>query len=130
MPANVDRHLKRAREVDREGKYVDFKGQFDVTIEGEWIELIKDFVARANSGGGVLVVGVANDGSHSGADVRPVLGLDGAKICDKLVRYVGEDFDDFEVHAVRRGERNVAAIVVGPATEAPLVFTKREEGGR
>jgi hypothetical protein len=32
-----------------------------------------------------------------------VLALDGAMICDKLARYLGEDFDDFEISAVDRG---------------------------
>jgi len=116
--------LTRASEAKRESKYVDFKGRFDPDVEGEWIELIKDFVAMANTGGGVVVVGVANDGSASGEPVEPVLDLDGAKIADKLARYVGENFDDFDVQEASRAGTKVAAIVIGPAIDAPLVFTK------
>ena len=103
MTLDVERFLDRAREAKRESKYVDFKEQFDPRVEGEWIELIKDFVAMANSGGGVVVVGIRNDGSASGADLRPILELDAAKIADKLVRYVAENFDANQDH--RAGQR-------------------------
>jgi hypothetical protein len=122
MP-DTDRFLDRARKALRESKYVEFKEQFETTAEGEWIELIKDFVAIANSGGGVVVIGVANDGSISGADLTRVLALDGAAIADKLMRFVGSNFDEFEVHSVNRvGGGRVAAIVIGSVTDAPLVF--------
>jgi hypothetical protein len=122
--ADVDRFLERAREARRESKYVEFKEQFDPVVEGEWIELVKDFVALANIGGGVIVIGVRSDGSGSGSDIRPVLALDGAAICDKLVRYVNDNFDDFDVRPVRRGPVRAAAIIVGAAEEAPLVFAQ------
>lgn len=124
MADELEQHLGRARDAKRESKRVEFKEQFDPSVEGEWIELIKDFAAIANSGGGVVVVGVANDGSSSGADVGAVLALDGAKIADKLVRYVGEHFDSFEIHEERRAGAKVAAIVIGPAVVAPLLFAQ------
>jgi Putative DNA-binding domain/EC042_2821-lke REase len=124
VASEAERHLKRAREAQRESKRVEFKERFDPAVEGEWTELIKDFAAVANSGGGVLVVGVSNDGSPSGVDVKEVLALDGAKIADKLVRYVGVHFDDFDIHKEKRGGRTVAAIVIGPAIRAPLVFAQ------
>ena len=121
---DTDRYLPRAAEARRESKYVEFKEQFDPTSDGEWLELTKDLVAIANVGGGVIVVGVRNDGSLSGVDIRPTLTLDGAAICDKLRSYLGGNFDDFEVSAVAREGSRVAAIVVGPAEEAPLTFIK------
>jgi hypothetical protein len=120
--ADTDRYLLRAAQAKRESKYVEFKAEFDPTSDGEWLELLKDMVAMANVGGGVIVVGVRNDGTVSGADVRPVLALDSAAICDKLARYTGHDFDDFDVSPVARDGSRVAAIVVGPAEEAPLTF--------
>jgi predicted HTH transcriptional regulator len=35
---------------------VDFKSAFDATSAGEWLEIIKDIVALANSGGGLLII--------------------------------------------------------------------------
>jgi hypothetical protein len=122
--ADSDRFLERAREAKRESKFVEFKEKFDPADDGEWIELIKDFVALANTGGGVIVIGLRNDGSASGSDIRPVLALDGATIGDKLVRYVNDNFDDFDIQAVRRADGRVAAIVVGAAEDAPLVFAQ------
>lgn len=114
--------LRRAAEAKRESKSVEFKERFDPSVEAEWIELIKDFAAIANSGGGVLVIGVKDSGDHSGASVRAVLELDAAKVADKLMRYTGENFDGFEIHEVKRKGRTVAAIVVSAVRDAPLVF--------
>lgn len=124
MPQDVDHFLRRAHEGKRELKYLEFKERFDPDSEPEWIELIKDLVAIANSGGGVVVIGVKNDAKPSRANVDAVLRLDGAKIADKLVRYVGDNFDDFEVHEIRRANRKCAALIIGPAVEAPLVFVR------
>jgi Putative DNA-binding domain len=116
--------LGRAKDAQRDSKFVEFKERFDPRSDGEWIELIKDLAAIANSGGGVVVIGVKNGGAHSGEDVRPVLELDGATIADKVFRYVGEHFDGFEIHAIERRGRTVAAILIHPATAAPLVFQR------
>jgi hypothetical protein len=122
--ADTERYLPRAREAKRESKYVEFKDRFDPAENVEWLELLKDFAAIANSGGGVIIIGVRNDGSLSPADVHPVLSLDGATICDKLASYLGDTFDDFEVTGVTRNGSTVAAIVVGPVEEAPLTFIR------
>lgn len=49
-----------------ESTTVDFKTSFDPQSKGDWCELIKDIIAMTNSGGGSLIVGVADDGSFSG----------------------------------------------------------------
>jgi hypothetical protein len=122
--ADTDRFVPRATEARRESKYVEFKEQFDPASDSEWLELIKDVVAVANIGGGVIVIGLRNDGSLSGMSVQAVLALDGAAICDKLRSYLGGEFDDFEISSVARDGGRVAAIVIGPAEEAPLTFVR------
>jgi hypothetical protein len=122
--ADTERYVPRAAAARRESKYVEFKERFDTPADAEWLELFKDMVAIANIGGGVIVIGVRNDGSPSGSDLRPVLALDGATICDKLNSYIGHDFDDFEVVPVMRDGTEAAGIVVGPAGDAPLTFIK------
>lgn len=122
--ADTERFLPRAAEARRESKYVEFKERFDPGNDGEWLELLKDLVAIANVGGGVIVIGLRNDGSLSREDVQAVLALDGATICDKLTSYLGADFDDFEIGAVTRNGGRVAAIVIGPVEEAPLTFVR------
>lgn len=115
--------LERAEKAKRESRYLDFKESFDPSSDPEFIELVKDLVAMANSGGGVIVVGVRNNATSSGAGVRPVLDLDPAKISDKICRYTGEHFPGFSIHEVRRDVKLVAAIVIDSAT-TPLVFTR------
>lgn len=122
--ADTERFLVRATVGRRELRYLEFKEQFDPKSDGEWLELIKDLVAISNIGGGVVVIGLRNDGSLSGANVQPVLALDSATICDKLRRCLGDDFDDFAVSAVTRDGAQVATIVIGPAVEAPLTFVR------
>lgn len=115
---------ERAETAARESKTLDFKETFDPSENHEWPELIKDFVALANSGGGLIVVGVRNDSTPSGSDVSPVLKLDPATIGDKIERYTGVHFADFEVVEATRAEQQVAVIVVGAVADAPIAFTK------
>lgn len=68
--------LERAANAKRESKALDFKSEFDTASAPEWSEIIKDIVAFANSGGGVLVFGVNNDGSSAGNDISNILSID------------------------------------------------------
>jgi hypothetical protein len=88
------------------------------------VELVKDFVAIANSGRGVIVVGARSNGVASGADVSKVLSLDPAELTDKVYRYTSEHFGGFEIHDVRRGKSRTAAIVIEAVEDAPLVFSR------
>lgn len=72
--------IAKAKSAKRESKYLDFKSEFDPNSAAAWCELVKDIVACANSGGGVLVFGVNNDGSVSGGDLSAVKEMDVATI--------------------------------------------------
>jgi hypothetical protein len=115
--------LVRAASAKRESRNLDFKEQFDPDVAGEWCELVKDLVAMANSGGGVIVIGVRNDGKSSRADLKPILNLDPAKVTDLVFSYTGQHFAGFEIAEVRRGRSRAAAIVIQPA-EVPMTFSK------
>lgn len=65
MSNDRSRLLERAENARRESKSLDFKREFDPMSTPEWCEIIKDIVAFANSGGGVIVFGVNNDGTNS-----------------------------------------------------------------
>jgi hypothetical protein len=105
----------------RESKYVDFKQEFDPSNLGAWCELIKDLVAMANSGGGVIMIGLDNGGAPSGKDVSAVLNLDHATIVDKLKKYTGQPFSDVEIQEVMKGGHVVCAVEVSPVN-VPMVF--------
>lgn len=115
--------LKAALSAKRETKYIEFKSEFDVGSLGDWCELIKDLIAISNQGGGMIVIGVGNDGKPTGFDVAPVLALDPAKVTDKVGPYIGGQHFECEVLAAEKDGKKVAVLKVAGA-EFPLVFTK------
>jgi predicted HTH transcriptional regulator len=115
---------ERVEAAKGETRSLDFKESFDPTQLSEWLELPKDLVAMANSGGGLIVVGVCNNGQPATGDVQPVLDLDPAKITDKIESYTRVSFDDFRISEVIRNGSRVAVIAVGPGLEAPIAFTR------
>ncbi len=112
---------ERALNATRESKTVDFKSRFDPGSEAECVEFVKDLVAMANSGGGVILIGIQDDASPSRADVSSVLALDPAHLTDKIFRYTGEHFSGFAIRdAIRDG--SAIAIVEVRESEELLVF--------
>src|SRR5712692_4567753 len=89
--------VDKALRAKRESKYVDFERSFDPDSAGEWCELIKDIVAIANTGGGVLLVGVENDGNPSGENVQAVLDLDHATVSNAVFK---EQFSNIKHYPV------------------------------
>jgi hypothetical protein len=115
--------MELAESATRESKYLDFKRQFDIASTEAWCEVIKDIVAMANSGGGVILFGVENDGTNAKMDHAPLLAFDTANIATKIAKYTGHQFDEIEVVEVKRSGKTYAAFMVA-ASEAPVVFTK------
>ncbi len=115
--------LEKAKGAKRESKYVDFKNRFDVSSSGDWIELVKDIVAMANSGGGVVLIGVKNNGLPSVFDVTPVLNIDPAHFTDKIASFTGEQFSDFEIEQIKRSGHEVAVLRIHGVT-VPMVFLR------
>ncbi|HEY4272034.1 MAG TPA: RNA-binding domain-containing protein [Candidatus Udaeobacter sp.] len=107
-----------------ESKSVDFKSAFDPDRPADWCELLKDVVAMANSGGGTILIGVADDGeSIGGSTALKILQTDPAKITDKIAKYTGVQFDSFTISPARRSGRKVALITIGWA-DPPIMFEK------
>ena len=115
--------MQKALTARRESKYVDFKSSLDFAEPHAWCEIIKDMIAMANSGGGVLVIGLDNKGSPSGFDPTPVLELDEAVVIDQIEKYTGEHFDDFRISEENKSDNRLAVILVEPVS-IPIVFTK------
>jgi hypothetical protein len=108
--ADATRLLKRAATAKRSSKRVTLKEDFDSGSPGDWLELVRDVAAIANSGGGVVVV-------HSAIPLEEEL------LHEQLARYVEPDFEAFELHDVTRGGRAETAVVVDGVMGAPLVFS-------
>ena len=124
MPRRKPTSVERVQQAKRELKTLDFKESFNPAVSAEWPELVKDFAAMANSAGGLIVIGVCNDGTVATKSVAAVLSLDPAKITDQIERYTGTHFGDIEIIQTRRGRKNVAIIAIGDAGDTPLVFIK------
>lgn len=115
--------LQQALQRTSESAEVDFKQSFDPTAPGEWLEIIKDVVAMANSGGGVIIVGLSDDGSPSGCDVSDAGDLDPAELTDKIYKYTAVHFHDFEIVCTNKQGFNLVSIQIYRVS-APLAFTK------
>jgi predicted HTH transcriptional regulator len=102
---------------------VDFKSQFDVDGAGDWLEIIKDIAALANSGGGTILIGVADDGTPSGSDVSGALTIDPADLTNRIHKYTATHFHGFEIVECAKGGHEVCAITVR-GCRIPLVFTR------
>ena len=111
MAVNTDKLLQRAAKAQRESKRVAFAERFDPGLEGDWIELVTDLVALANSGGGVVVA------------AEPDLARE--EIRERVSRYAAPEFDGFDVHPVVRDGETLAAIVVDHVAGVPLVFSQQ-----
>lgn len=121
MKQSNDLSLVRIISAKRESKYLDFKEKFDPNQARDWCEIIKDMVAMANSGGGIIIIGAKNDGTPSKEDISAVLQIDPAQITDKIVKYTGEQFDNFSIQEVDREEYKTGAFQVG-GVSIPMVF--------
>lgn len=117
-----DDQLAEAMLATSESSSVDFKQSFNPSAIAEWLELLKDIIAMANSGGGVILIGIADDGSSPGTDVSTALSLDPADIGNKIHKYTGIHFHDFEIIGCQKNDNEVCALLVGPS-DVPIVFT-------
>lgn len=114
--------LTSALAADHESEKIEFKESLDAKSKAAWLEILKDIVAFANSGGGVLLIGIRDDGHASGIDVTDVLNFDPADITNKMFACTGHHFSDFKIIKVEREGYPIAAIEIGRVS-VPLIFT-------
>lgn len=113
--------IERAKTGLRESKNLDFKSSFNIHEASDWCEIIKDIVAISNSGGGAIVFGLNNDGSSTHTNNSHLLDIDPADITNKIEKYTGYNFSDFELLDIERnGVKEVALIILG--CPIPMVF--------
>jgi schlafen family protein len=126
MTPTRNKLMEKARTTSSESKYVDFKREFDVGSTEAWCNVIKDVVAMANSGGGIVVFGLENDGTSCTLDHTTLLAYDTADITNKILKYTNYQFSEIEIVEVARGGKTHAAFLISP-TDIPIVFTKPGE---
>jgi hypothetical protein len=109
---DASRFLSRAAEARRSSKRVALKERFDKRASGDWLELVRDVTALANSGGGVVVLDGVTD-------------VDEERLHELLASYAEPEFESFAVEALTRAARPATAIVVSPVANTPLVFSRQ-----
>ena len=114
--------LTKVEDAENESAELEFKAEFDPTAPQDWCELIKDVVALANSGGGIIIFGVNDDGTPATGDLKALQALDPATIVDKIKKYTDQHFADFSLFSVTRHGVPVEALVVY-GVSIPIVFT-------
>lgn len=115
--------VTKGKETDKELKSIDFKSEMNVDSKGDWCEIIKDIVAFANSGGGIIIFGVDDYGNKTSFEISKLLKYDPSKISDKISSYIDIDFTDFELVRFRRKDGDVVGLVIYP-TFPPIIFSK------
>jgi hypothetical protein len=122
MDRDMTDFLKKGLDAKRESKSVEFKESLDVNSPGEWCEIIKDVVAIANSGGGIIMIGIGNHGEPSSYNADPLLKFEPADITSKIHKYTGVNFE-VEIIEQRKRRKKFAAMLV-PTVAIPIVFSK------
>jgi hypothetical protein len=115
--------VSSALAAPRESRRIEFKQGFDPASPGEWCELIKDIVALANSGGGIIVFGLDSRGTPTMTPVKSVLAVDPADLTNRIFRYTGCVDFDVEIRELQKGSSSLAGFII-PAAPTPLAFEK------
>ena len=115
--------VRAAINCGTESESIEFKASLDPQSLAEWLEVVKDLVALANSGGGFIVFGVADSGKLSPFDCSTLYDVDPAVLTDKLNKYTGQQFHGFELVKLHLEARSLFAIVVS-GVNSPLVFSR------
>jgi len=121
MEESNDLSLKAPLSAKRESKRLDFKERFDPNQASDWCYIVKHIVAMANSGGGIIIFGIKNNGLPSGHDVSNVLEVDPAHFIDQIAKYTGNQFDNLVIYEADKKGAKIAILKVG-AVSPPMVF--------
>ena len=115
--------LKIIASISRESQVLDFKGQFDISSNRDWIELTKDIVAMANSGGGYIIFGKDSQGNPTGYNLDELIQMDQAELVDKIARYVDSDIGSIAITSFKEGSYTYVILHI-PAVQTPLVIRR------
>lgn len=115
--------IQRALSAKRESKYIEFKAGFDPSSPAEWVEIIKDIVAIANSGGGIIVFGLDSMGSPNATSLAALTQTDPADFTNKISKYTGAICPEFEIREIEKRGHPLLAFVIDAAS-TPFIFQK------
>ncbi|MCX6832440.1 MAG: putative DNA binding domain-containing protein [candidate division Zixibacteria bacterium] len=115
--------LAKALAAQRESRQIEFKESLDVASDQAWCEMIKDFIAIANSGGGIILFGLNSRGEPTGNDLTTLRMIDPATITDRIHRYAQTSVPDFEICEAEKAGHTLLGWLIKPSA-IPTVFAK------
>lgn len=115
--------LEKALSATKESKSIEFKSEFDVGSNQDWCEIIKDMIAIANTGGGVILFGLDDSGNPTGYDPSNLLAYDPADITNKIDKYTASVFSGFDLVETHEAATRLAALIIDEVA-IPIVFRK------
>jgi len=113
--------------VTGENLTIEAKLTVDLDDPASRMQLVKELVAFANTQGGSLHVGVADDGSRPGIDADLAGKLDPSRLCDVVNSYIHPDHLEIDVvpESSDDSERTVVRISVRRYPSPPIVIAKQ-----
>src|SRR5260370_30292235 len=121
MELNEQKIIDLAKTSKKEGRQIEFKEQFDPSSAVDWSNIIKDIVAVANSGGGIILFGITDDGEPSAFNRQTILDIDPAVVSDKIYSYTGEHFSEFRTIEVKIAHKTFVSLLISES-HTPIVF--------
>lgn len=115
--------VEKASNASRESKQIEFKSAFDPSSNRDWCEIIKDIVAIANSGGGIIIFGISDEGSPSSESTECVSRIDLADIANKIGKYARWPDPQVEIVTIERHGSKFPAFHILPVNDL-VVFEK------
>jgi hypothetical protein len=112
-----------AERAIRQSALIDFWPKFNPASPATWCYLVRDVVAFANSGGGIIVFGIKRGGKSSGTDCRSVLKSVPEKLSNQIFNFSGVEFSGIEMEEVRRSDGLYPALLIKSA-DVPMIFAK------
>lgn len=115
--------VQKALLVNHESRNIEFKREFDPKSRPAWCEVVKDIVAIANTGGGIIVFGLENDGTPSHADISALAAYDPADISNKVTSFTGTVDIGIEVLSLAKENVPLVGFLIA-SSSFPVVFEK------
>lgn len=114
--------VQSAELAPSESEELDRKSEWNGSDEA-WEELVRDIVAMANTGGGLIAFGCETSGKPSGKDVSNVRAVDHKVIIDKVRSATNEVIAGIKVVNFTSGGQTLPAWFV-PWSKRVIVFTR------
>lgn len=108
-----------------ENAELEHKAVLDLSSTADRVKLVAEVVAMANADGGLIRIGVADDGREVGVDVDIAARLDPAKVADLIDSFTSPDHVEVAVSttSVDTG-RQIVDLQVGRFASPPVVMSK------